>query len=1222
MGVVASAQTHAAAASAVEGGAGAASRIPVLYLAPWIDFGGTDKNTIDWFRWIDRERFAPYLITTQPSENRRLAEVAEHAEEIWVLPDLMAAEEMPAFILDFIASRQIRVVHLMNSRLGFDLLPDVTAMPNAPRIVVQLHVEEADRSGYVRYVATRYGNLVDRFSVTSHHLAAAVEDYGIPPEKIEVVYIGVDAEEEFAPERVEPIDGLDEGPLHVLFPARIVAQKDPLLMVEVAAALRDRGVDFQIHVLGEGELEGDVRARVAELDLSDRVKIHPPTSTPQRWYAACDAVLLTSEFEGVPAVVFEAMAMGLPVVASALPGNSELLGGGYDGLVDPRDAVERYVEELARLAEDRAYRRSHGRELRERALEQFSLDRMAEGHAALYEEASGEHPEPKAYEEPLPDPIRFRDRPLFGEPLVSVLIPHFNQARFLGDCVDSVWSQTYPNVEVVVVDDASTERDAAAVLDRLEEHEGVKVVRLERNGGPSRARNRGLEHCAGRYVLPLDADNRLLPDALKLLVDQLATAGEDVGFIYPNLQFFGNREDYYEPPPYNLYTLFHGNFCDTCSLIDRQVFDAGLRYREEIVLGHEDWEFVLRLAHHGIRGERANAPTLRYRKWGFNRSDAVEHAHTPFDEELREISPFAGYEQEVKAAESPALTIACLRRVDGDPRGLADRLARQSCIDAELVAPFDDDRWTPVPGYGPRVRRLPAVGDDPVGALQGARQAMRGRYLLVTEDSGLAFLEDGAFVERLLRRFRAREHSPEVVAFADVGPQARFDFRMLSAEEVDAQTRAHAVAWATSAEDFLPHGLQVEADHPIHSLACLLSGSGAEAEWRHAPAGASERQRTASGRLSAGELGGEAVGNRLVEPLLPGHGLYSVSRWEDAPTWLPPLSTILVRYREPIRDHWLVTNGLPPFGYALERHLGALPATGFEGTERLVRIGDEFHAFPRGEWEPVPADGRELGYVELAPLPQLKALAVGTYRATGQQVLVTLPDDPLLAHVDVTRTLGFVEPLPIEPRFSPPGQPGCGLRGLVKTIDRDERRHRYAIDEIPAGELVGELGALADSELGGSIGAWIVDGVLVTERQRPPAGGRRPLRSARWVLEPAVWSGLTGRKGRARSAVRRTLMASARLARPAAEPAPPSGPPAAWLFAEFRPSLSPLYASYHPVTNDQLLTRSPADAGEMGYDRTSLLGFVRTTGPVTGSTQQAITPVPWARRLGAVPREG
>ena len=57
--------------------------IPVLYLAPWVDIGGSDKVTVDWFRFLDRERFRPSLITTQPSPNRRVGEVVDYAAEIW-----------------------------------------------------------------------------------------------------------------------------------------------------------------------------------------------------------------------------------------------------------------------------------------------------------------------------------------------------------------------------------------------------------------------------------------------------------------------------------------------------------------------------------------------------------------------------------------------------------------------------------------------------------------------------------------------------------------------------------------------------------------------------------------------------------------------------------------------------------------------------------------------------------------------------------------------------------------------------------------------------------------------------------------------------------------------------------------------------------------------------------------------------------------------------------
>lgn len=1200
------------------------NKVPILYLAPWIDYGGTDKNTIDWFRGIDRDRFAPSLIVTQPSLNRRLEEISEYVDETWVLPDLMPAEEMPAFILDFVLSREIQVVHLMNSRLGFDLLPDITSLPDAPGIVVQLHVEEADRSGYVRYVTTRYGNLVDRFSVTSEHLANAVHEYGIPQDRTKVIYIGVDAESEFSPEEVDPIEGLADDRLHILFPARVVQQKDPLLMVEVAGALRDRGIDFQIHVLGEGDLEDAVRTRVGELDLQDHVLLHPPTPTPQRWYAACDAVLLTSEFEGVPAVVFEAMAMGLPIVASALPGNSELLGEGYDGLVEPRDSVEDYVVALARLAEDEPYREAHGRELRSRALEKFSLAQMADQHGELYDEVIAEHDRPERELSPPEEPIRFIDRPLFSQELVSILVPHFNQARFLGECIDSIWAQTYPNVELIVVDDCSTERDAAKVLDELESHDDVTVLRLDRNGGPSRARNLGLEHCSGRYILPVDSDNTLLPDAVERLVEQLSTAAEDVGFIYPNLQFFGNREEYYEPPEYNLYTLLHGNFCDTCSLIDRGVFDAGLRYREEIVLGHEDWEFVLRLAAHGIRGEAANVPTLRYRKWGFNRSDAVEHAPTPFDEVLAEFSPFVGREEQIKSEEAPSVSIACLRPIpdDGAARqALGARLARQSCSDVELIA-VGDGEWPGLP-QAPQLRRLPSgAADDPLQALQRARREMRGSLMVVSDDPELEFLADPGFVEKVLRRFATAKEKPDAIAFVDAGEEARFGFRALAPEELDPGAAAHAVVWRVAAEDHLPYGLHVDPERPADSIARLFSGNGACLEWRHAAGSSGAEPGRPSAWKPVDPRGPDAVENALVQPLLPGAGKYTVPRWDWTPTWIPPISTVLVRYKERHGERRLISSDPPPSGYVLERHLGVLRCTAFEGTERLLRVGEDFVTFPRGEWQAVPDDGEELGYVELAPFPQLNCLAIATYRPTGQRILVSMPDDPLLAHSDVVEVLGFLEPFPIKPEFEPLQPPPLDLVGLVKTVDHENRVHRYAVDGVPPGELVGELGALAASELEGAIGAWVVDGKLVTDRHSPPAGRSTAMRATRWALEPAAWQGIATAQARAKTALRRSSLAATQLARPAREAPRPNGRPAGWLYPDERPGLSSLYAAYHPVTGDQLLTRTPDDGPQMGYEGTTLLGFVRLLAPVTGDLQQRAFPVPWARRFGAVPRTG
>ncbi|MEX0972413.1 MAG: glycosyltransferase [Solirubrobacterales bacterium] len=1205
--------------------AAADGRIPVLYLAPWVDIGGTDKNTIDWFRAIDRERFAPSLIATQPSANRRLDEIAEFAEEIWVLPDVMPADRMPAFILDFIHSRGVRALHLMNSRLGFDLLPDLTCLPNPPGIVVQLHVEEADRSGYVRYVTTRFGNLVDRFSVSHEHLAEAVHEYGIPRDKIRVIYIGVDAEEEFSPERVEPVGGLDRKRLQILFPSRLVEQKDPLLMVEVAAALRERGVDFQIQVLGEGDLEEDVRRRAAELDLGDAIAINPPTPTPQAWYAACDAMLMTSVYEGVPASVYEAMAMGVPVVAPTLPGNVELLGEDHDGLVEPRDSVEGYAVALARLAAA-SDDGSSGPRLRERARERFSLERMAAEHGELYDEVAPDSAPPEELERaPEREPIRFPDRPT-GTPLVSVLIPHFNQAAFIGECIESIRAQTYPRLETIVVDDASSEAEAQAAIAALERADDVTVVRQSENGGPSRARNAGLEHCSGAYILPVDSDNVLLPDAVEKLVAQLAAAPEDVGFVYPNLQFFGNREDYYEVPSYNLYDLTRGNCCDTCSLLDRRIFDAGERYREEIRLGHEDWEFVLRLAARGVRGEAATGPTVRYRKWGFNRSDSVEHAPEEFEELLAEISPFKGREAELKSLERPALSILPLEQIDPASeagREIAARLAAQQCIDAELIAGYAGE-W-PAAAAVPPARRNPAgPAAGPLEALRGGLSLARGRFVAVTAGAAGDLLANPGFVERVLRRFDASGDELDAIAFVDAGPAGRFRFRALAERDCAPDTAPHTIVWRRAFEQRLPRGLHADPTDPVGSLARLICAAGAWVERRHlATPGRSPRQRPAQVAWQPlGEIEPRDPRSLRVDPppLLPGAGEYRVPRWEVSPTWTPPMSTLAIRYREKFGEGRLVTSAGAPAGYVPEHHLGTLRNTSLEGTARLVRGGDGYEVLPRGEWDAAGEDAEVIGYAESAQLPGMEPVALAVHRETGQRTLVTPAEDPLLAEVDVIGTLGCLDPFPLKPRETPDAAPPWGLVGLTKAVDQGSRRHRYAAGAIAAGEPIGELGALAESDLGGSIAAWIVDDRLVTEAHNPRPHRPGIAAAARWSAEPAAWRGLAPRSAQAKAIARRSLATAGRLVRPARAGDAPGGAPAGWLFGSHRPGRAPLFAAYHPVTGDQLLSRSPQDAPQMGYGSPQLLGFLRLAAPLTGDLTQSPLPVPWARRFGAVPR--
>ena len=253
----------------------------------------------------------------------------------------------------------------MNSRLGFDLMPDMRCLPDPPAVVVQLHAEEPDRSGYVRYVASRYGNLVDAFSTVSQQLADAMLDYDVARSRLHVIRLGVDAQEEFNPDRVAPFELPGESTARILWPGRLVAQKDPLLTLEVIDALQARGVDFMLHIVGEGDLKDDTMRRARELQVEHLIDWNPPSHEMPRWYRSADLLFMTSTFEGVPCVMYEALAMGVPVVVPALPGNVELVGPGGGALIDPRDDVEAYADAIEELLSDESHRRKVGEEARE-----------------------------------------------------------------------------------------------------------------------------------------------------------------------------------------------------------------------------------------------------------------------------------------------------------------------------------------------------------------------------------------------------------------------------------------------------------------------------------------------------------------------------------------------------------------------------------------------------------------------------------------------------------------------------------------------------------------------------------------------------------------------------------------------------------------------------------------------------------------------------------------
>lgn len=178
-------------------------------------------------------------------------------------------------------------------------------------------------------------------------------------------------------------------------------------------------------------------------------------------------------------------------------------------------------------------------------------------------------------------------------PLVSVLMPAYNQADFVADALDSLLAQTYTNWEVAVVDDGSPDNVAEIVKTYCDKDSRIKFYHTE-NHGVSEARNFAASKSSGQYLLPLDADDTFSPTYMEKCV-QAFESDPTLSLVYCDWRMFG-ATDWSPPVCYKGYKdLLSGNTIFCSAMIRKSDFDKTEGYDTKIPFGFEDWELWIRL---------------------------------------------------------------------------------------------------------------------------------------------------------------------------------------------------------------------------------------------------------------------------------------------------------------------------------------------------------------------------------------------------------------------------------------------------------------------------------------------------------------------------------------------------------------------------------------------------------------------------------------------------
>jgi glycosyltransferase involved in cell wall biosynthesis len=214
-----------------------------------------------------------------------------------------------------------------------------------------------------------------------------------------------------------------------------------------------------------------------------------------------------------------------------------------------------------------------------------------------------------------------------ARPAVSVVIPCFRQAGFLPGAVESVVGQTRRDWEVIVVDDGSPDDTADVAAHLISAHPDRRIRLVQQpHLGASAARNRGISVADGRYVLPLDADDEILPAMLERTAGVLDSR-PDVAIVSTDIQRFGSdtrRLRLHRTRPSD---LARRNTVPSCSLFRREVWTTVGGYNLNMVDGYEDWDFWVAAAEAGFAFAHVAEPLFRYRVAPTSRtSHATNHA--------------------------------------------------------------------------------------------------------------------------------------------------------------------------------------------------------------------------------------------------------------------------------------------------------------------------------------------------------------------------------------------------------------------------------------------------------------------------------------------------------------------------------------------------------------------------------------------------------------------
>ena len=217
---------------------------------------------------------------------------------------------------------------------------------------------------------------------------------------------------------------------------------------------------------------------------------------------------------------------------------------------------------------------------------------------------------------------------------VSVIMPCYNDGKYIEEAVASIRMQTYHNIELIIINDGSDDPLTLSVLKKL--GESGAMVLTTNHLGPSAARNVGIEKASGKYIMPLDADDIIEPVYIEKAVEVLDNC-DSVGIVYCHADLFGEKSGSWNLPDYSLENMLVDNVIFVTALFRREDWQKVGGFSSVMKNGLEDYDFWLSIMELGREVYQLPETLFHYRIKSASRTTKLMNDASVLKETYRTI---------------------------------------------------------------------------------------------------------------------------------------------------------------------------------------------------------------------------------------------------------------------------------------------------------------------------------------------------------------------------------------------------------------------------------------------------------------------------------------------------------------------------------------------------------------------------------------------------------